>query len=173
VLVILLALTVGAFIFAWKKLKVGAPTPKMAISEGKKIKDTVTAFGNGSGNGHGAATPEAFAAIVSPALSSAAVAAAAPVATVPAPVATVPAPVVVTPEPIATPPGPATSWEPATAPEQVATPDPDPDPPTPVDDPPTLLADLPTAAEGEEPVYEIEQVPDEEKSDTDSIGPEN
>ncbi len=66
VLVILLVLTVGAFLFAWKKLKVGAPTPKMAIDEGRKIKDTVTHLGNGNGNGHGNGhgSPERFASIV-------------------------------------------------------------------------------------------------------------
>ncbi len=38
----LLALVaVGAFLFAWKKLRVGAPTPKMAIDEAKKIRETV------------------------------------------------------------------------------------------------------------------------------------
>jgi hypothetical protein len=63
VLILLLALTGGAFMFAWKKLKVGAPTPKMAIDEGKKIKDTVAHFGNGNGNGHG--SPEQIAAMVS------------------------------------------------------------------------------------------------------------
>ncbi|HUY58073.1 MAG TPA: phage holin family protein [Solirubrobacteraceae bacterium] len=42
VLGVLLVLTVGAFLFAWKKLKVGAPTPKMAIDEAKKIRETVT-----------------------------------------------------------------------------------------------------------------------------------
>jgi hypothetical protein len=41
--VVLLALTVGAFLFAWRKLKVGAPTPKMAIDEAKRIKETVSA----------------------------------------------------------------------------------------------------------------------------------
>jgi hypothetical protein len=66
VLVILLVLTVGAFLFAWKKLKVGAPTPKMAIDEGKKIKDTVAQLGNGTGNGNGNghATPERFGSIM-------------------------------------------------------------------------------------------------------------
>jgi protein-S-isoprenylcysteine O-methyltransferase Ste14 len=39
----LLALTVGAFLFAWRKLKVGAPTPQMAIDEAKKIQATITA----------------------------------------------------------------------------------------------------------------------------------
>jgi uncharacterized small protein (DUF1192 family) len=38
----LLALTVGAFLFAWRKLKVGAPTPHMAIDEAKKIRATVS-----------------------------------------------------------------------------------------------------------------------------------
>lgn len=43
VLVLLLVGTVGAFLFAWRKLKVGPPTPKMAISEAKKIQETVSA----------------------------------------------------------------------------------------------------------------------------------
>jgi Putative Actinobacterial Holin-X, holin superfamily III len=38
---VMVALTVGAFLFAWRKLKVGAPTPKMAIEEAKKISATV------------------------------------------------------------------------------------------------------------------------------------
>jgi uncharacterized membrane protein YqjE len=41
VMVLLLVLTVGAFLFAWRKLKVGPPTPKMAIDEAKKISATV------------------------------------------------------------------------------------------------------------------------------------
>jgi protein-S-isoprenylcysteine O-methyltransferase Ste14 len=41
VMVLLLAFTAGAFLFAWRKLKVGAPTPKMAIDEAKKIRATV------------------------------------------------------------------------------------------------------------------------------------
>jgi uncharacterized membrane protein YqjE len=41
VMVLLVALTFGALLFAWRKLKVGAPTPKMAISEAKKISATV------------------------------------------------------------------------------------------------------------------------------------
>jgi uncharacterized small protein (DUF1192 family) len=41
VMVLLVALTFGAFLFAWRKLKVGAPTPKMAIDEAKKITATV------------------------------------------------------------------------------------------------------------------------------------
>ncbi len=46
VMVALLALTGGAFLFAYRKLKVGAPTPKMAIEEGKKIKQTVSSGGD-------------------------------------------------------------------------------------------------------------------------------
>jgi len=41
VLVVLLIFTLGAFMFAWRKLKVGAPTPKMAIDEARKIRQTV------------------------------------------------------------------------------------------------------------------------------------
>ncbi len=41
-------LAIGAFIFAWRKLRVGAPTPKMAIDEAKKIRETVvTRSGDG------------------------------------------------------------------------------------------------------------------------------
>jgi uncharacterized small protein (DUF1192 family) len=43
----LLALTLGAFGFARRKLKVGAPTPEMAIDEAKKIRETVAAKANG------------------------------------------------------------------------------------------------------------------------------
>jgi hypothetical protein len=45
VMVLLVVLTVGAFLFAWRKLKVGAPTPKMAIDEAKKITATVKSGG--------------------------------------------------------------------------------------------------------------------------------
>jgi hypothetical protein len=41
VAVVLVVLTVGSFLFAWRKLKVGAPTPKLAIEEAKKIRATV------------------------------------------------------------------------------------------------------------------------------------
>jgi hypothetical protein len=41
VLAILAAATVGAFLFAWRKLKVGAPAPTMAIDEARKIRATV------------------------------------------------------------------------------------------------------------------------------------
>ena len=45
VMVLLLLLTFGAFMFAWRKLRVGAPTPKMAIDEAKKITVTVKSGG--------------------------------------------------------------------------------------------------------------------------------
>jgi protein-S-isoprenylcysteine O-methyltransferase Ste14 len=41
VMVLLVALTAAAFLFAWRKLKAGAPTPRMAIDEAKKIRATV------------------------------------------------------------------------------------------------------------------------------------
>jgi hypothetical protein len=41
-------LAVFAFLFAWRKLRVGAPTPKMAIDEAKKIRATVAAKSDGS-----------------------------------------------------------------------------------------------------------------------------
>jgi uncharacterized small protein (DUF1192 family) len=44
---VLIVLTVGAFLFAWRKLKVGAPTPTMAIDEAKKIRQTVSAKPDG------------------------------------------------------------------------------------------------------------------------------
>ncbi len=43
VFLILGAAAAGAFLFAWRKLKVGAPAPTMAIEEAKKIRATVTA----------------------------------------------------------------------------------------------------------------------------------
>ncbi len=42
VTVVLLVLTIFAFVFAWRKLRVGAPTPSMAIDEAKKIRATVS-----------------------------------------------------------------------------------------------------------------------------------
>lgn len=42
VFVVLLVLTGFAFMFAWRKLRVGAPTPKMAIEEARKIRTTVS-----------------------------------------------------------------------------------------------------------------------------------
>ncbi len=44
---VLVVLTAVAFLFAWRKLKVGAPTPKMAIEEAKKISATVRNGSNG------------------------------------------------------------------------------------------------------------------------------
>jgi protein-S-isoprenylcysteine O-methyltransferase Ste14 len=41
VFVVLLVLMVVAFLFAWRKLRVGAPTPQMAIDEAKLIRETV------------------------------------------------------------------------------------------------------------------------------------
>jgi hypothetical protein len=40
--VLVLLVAVAAFLFAWRKLRVGAPTPEMAIDEAKKIRETVT-----------------------------------------------------------------------------------------------------------------------------------
>jgi uncharacterized membrane protein YqjE len=42
---VLLLLMVGSLLFAWRKLKVGAPTPNMAIDEARKIRATVSASG--------------------------------------------------------------------------------------------------------------------------------
>jgi len=39
----LAAMALGAFLFAWRKLRVGAPKPTMALDEAKKIRETVTA----------------------------------------------------------------------------------------------------------------------------------
>jgi hypothetical protein len=39
---LLVLLTLAAFLFAWRKLSVGAPAPKMAIDEAKKIRETVS-----------------------------------------------------------------------------------------------------------------------------------
>ena len=38
---IMLFLAIAAFLFAWRKLRVGAPKPDMAIDEAKKIRETV------------------------------------------------------------------------------------------------------------------------------------
>jgi uncharacterized small protein (DUF1192 family) len=42
VLGVLSLATVGAFLFAWRKFKVGAPAPTMALDEAKKIRATVS-----------------------------------------------------------------------------------------------------------------------------------
>jgi hypothetical protein len=39
---LMFVLAIGAFVFAWRKLRVGAPKPDMAIDEAKKIRETVT-----------------------------------------------------------------------------------------------------------------------------------
>ena len=44
----LVGLTVAALVLARRWLRVGAPAPKMAIDEAKKIRETVTASTNGS-----------------------------------------------------------------------------------------------------------------------------
>jgi membrane protein YdbS with pleckstrin-like domain len=41
VFVLLLLLAIAAFLFAYRKLRVGPPTPKMAIDEAKLIRETV------------------------------------------------------------------------------------------------------------------------------------
>lgn len=45
---VLLLLTLGAGLFAWRKLRVGAPTPTMAIDEAKRIRETVRSEVEGS-----------------------------------------------------------------------------------------------------------------------------
>jgi hypothetical protein len=39
---VLTLLAVASFLFAWRKLSVGPPAPKMAIDEAKKIRETVS-----------------------------------------------------------------------------------------------------------------------------------
>jgi hypothetical protein len=47
VLVLLIAAAIGAFLFARRMLKVGPPTPTMAIDEAKKIRATVSTTAEG------------------------------------------------------------------------------------------------------------------------------
>jgi uncharacterized BrkB/YihY/UPF0761 family membrane protein len=47
VFVVLLLLALLAFLFAWRKLRVGPPAPTMAIEEAKRIRETVSAPGDG------------------------------------------------------------------------------------------------------------------------------
>ncbi|HEY3945010.1 MAG TPA: phage holin family protein [Solirubrobacteraceae bacterium] len=42
---LLVVLAVAAFLFAWRKLRVGPPTPDMAIDEAKRIRETVSSTG--------------------------------------------------------------------------------------------------------------------------------
>ena len=51
-MVLLLVLTAGAFLFAWRKLKVGAPKPQMAIDEAKKIRATRPRGAAADGDAH-------------------------------------------------------------------------------------------------------------------------
>jgi uncharacterized small protein (DUF1192 family) len=46
---VLSILALGAFLFAWRKLRVGPPTPKLAIEEAKRIRETVAASSEGPG----------------------------------------------------------------------------------------------------------------------------
>jgi uncharacterized membrane protein YqjE len=41
VFAVLIAIAIVAFLFDWRKLRVGAPTPQMAIDEAKLIRETV------------------------------------------------------------------------------------------------------------------------------------
>jgi hypothetical protein len=43
---LLVVLAAAAFLFAWRKLRVGAPKPDMAIDEAKKIRETVSSAGS-------------------------------------------------------------------------------------------------------------------------------
>ncbi len=45
VFILLLLMAAAAFWFAWRKLKVGAPTPNLAIDEARKIRATVAPDG--------------------------------------------------------------------------------------------------------------------------------
>ncbi len=44
---VLALLALGAFLIAWRKLRVGPPTPKMALDEAKKIRETVATKSEG------------------------------------------------------------------------------------------------------------------------------
>jgi hypothetical protein len=50
VFVLLVLLGAGSAWFAWRKLRVGAPVPTMAIDEARKVRETVTTSGGTSGN---------------------------------------------------------------------------------------------------------------------------
>jgi protein-S-isoprenylcysteine O-methyltransferase Ste14 len=58
---VLFVFAVAAFLFAWRKLRVGAPTPDMAIDEAKRIRETVASGAEGeresvTSGGEGATT---------------------------------------------------------------------------------------------------------------------
>jgi hypothetical protein len=126
---LLLVLMGGAFLFAWRKIKVGTPAPTMAIEEAKKIRETVSAKGNANGNG--ASRPAAI--IPPPVVTAPLVPAPAPVLTpaapAPASTATAEAPTVTAEAPAETADAPT---EPADAPTEPA-------------DAPAEPADAPTA----------------------------
>jgi len=42
-------LAIAAFLFAWRKLSVGPPTPNMAMDEARKIRETVATGSEGGG----------------------------------------------------------------------------------------------------------------------------
>jgi uncharacterized small protein (DUF1192 family) len=44
---VLFVFAMTAFVFAWRKLRVGAPTPDMAIDEAKRIRETVASGAEG------------------------------------------------------------------------------------------------------------------------------
>lgn len=44
---VLILATMLTFVFAWRKLRVGAPTPQMAIDEARKIQQTVSSKAEG------------------------------------------------------------------------------------------------------------------------------
>ena len=46
---VLAVLAIGAFLFAWRKLRVGAPKPTMALHEAKKSRETVATKSEGGG----------------------------------------------------------------------------------------------------------------------------
>ncbi len=141
---LLLVLMGGAFLFAWRKLKVGAPVPKSAIEEAKKIRETVSAKGNVNGNG---AVPAA--------------AIPAPAAVAPAPAAIAPAPVASTP--VAAAPAPAAETATATAEVPTAVVPVTPAATAPAQDAP---ADAGPAAETQADTTEVDAVPDDaSKSD--------
>jgi hypothetical protein len=57
---LMLVLAIGSFLFAWRKLRVGAPKPDMAIDEARKIRETVTVkAGTDTPNGASVAEPVA------------------------------------------------------------------------------------------------------------------
>jgi uncharacterized membrane protein YqjE len=148
VTVLLLALMGGAFLFAWRKIKVGAPVPKTAIEEAKKIRETVSAKGNGNGAGHPAAViPPPV--VTAPAVPAAVVAAPAPTAITEAPAAIAvvepPAAIAVVEPPAATEEAAASTTETPAVAEDAPAPIADPPTEAPAKTEETETADAPTA----------------------------